>query len=163
MARLIASRPELPFTVKIAGEGREGGNLQRLIQQLDLEQRVTLLGRRLDIPGLLSQSDIFVMASDSEGTPNAVMEAMAAGLPVVATDVGDVPRLVADGINGFVVPCNETGEYPMASALAKLLTDPGLRARMGAAGRARAESEFGLDRLAERVLKAYRQAGWRQS
>jgi len=163
MAGLIASRPELPFTVKIAGEGSERCNLQRLIQQLDLEQSVTLLGRRLDIPDLLSESDIFVMASDSEGTPNAVMEAMAAGLPVVATDVGDVSRLVADGINGFVVPCHEQGHDPMASALAKLLTDPGLRARMGAAGRARAESEFGLDRLAERVLRAYRQAGWGQS
>ncbi len=163
IAHLIARRPELPFTVKIAGEGSERRNLQRLIQQLHLEQRVMLLGRRLDIPGLLSQSDIFVMASDSEGTPNAVMEAMAARLPVVATDVGDVPRLVANGINGFVVPCHEQGHDRMASALARLLIDPELRAHMGEAGRARAESEFGLDRLAVRVLEAYRQAGWGQS
>jgi glycosyltransferase involved in cell wall biosynthesis len=72
-------------------------------------------------------------------------EAMAAGLPVVATDVGDIRRLVAEGVNGFVVTCDQQAEHSMTSALARLLTDPGLRSRMSAA-----------------VLIAYDKAGWKQ-
>ena len=159
---LVASRPELAFTVKIAGEGKQREELERLVCRLGLERRVMFLGRRLDIPELLVESDIFVMASDSEGTPNAIMEAMAAGLPVVATNVGDVRRLVAEGVNGFVVNCNQEAEHSMTCALFRLLTDPLLRSHMGAAGRTRAESEFSLSHLADQVLSAYDKAGWKQ-
>ena len=162
VARLQSNRPELLFKVQIAGEGKERSNLQQLVKRSGLEQRVTFLGRRLDIPDLLFQSDIFVMASDSEGTPNAIMEAMAAGLPVVSTDVGDVSRLVEDGINGYVIPLHSGAEHLMTSALIKLLGNPALRAHMGAQSRERS-AEFGLDELAQRVLEAYRRAGWEQN
>jgi len=160
IARLVANRPDLPFSVKIAGRhGSEGDNLERLTRKLNLQHRVSFLGLRQDIPELLSQSDIFVLTSDSEGTPNAVMEAMAAGLPVVATDCGDVPRLVANGVTGFVVP--REMEDLMASALTELLVDPDLRARIGEAGRAKAQAEFGLKQFATDILDAYSQAGWK--
>ena len=89
-------------------------------------------------------------------------EAMAAGLPVVATDVGDIRRLVAEGVNGFVVTCDQQAEHSMTSALTRLLTDPGLRSRMSAAARSRAQSEFSLSQLADQVLIAYDKAGWKQ-
>ena len=163
VAALVAKWPEAPFTVKIAGDGPQREHLEQLVRKLILERKVLFLGRRTDIPELLFQSDIFVMASDTEGTPNAVMEAMAAGLPVVATDVGDVSRLVVDGMNGFVVTCDQQAEQSMASALIRLLTDPVLRARMSAAGRSRAESEFSLSQLAEQALIAYDKAGWKHA
>ena len=158
IARLHASRPELPFRLKIAGRyGSERGNLERLAQDLNLQSKVSFLGLRHDIPDLLSQSDIFVFTSDSEGTPNAVMEAMAAGLPVVANDCGDISRLVEDGVTGFIVPREE--EQRMVSALAELLCDPALRARMGEWARAKAQADFGLHQLAAGTLDAYSRAG----
>jgi glycosyltransferase involved in cell wall biosynthesis len=162
IARLVASRPELPFRLNIVGRyGSERGNLERLAHDLNLQDRVSFLGLRPDIPELLSQSDIFAFTSDSEGTPNAVMEAMAAGLPVVSTDCGDVSRLVVDGVTGFVVPREK--EHCMVSALADLLCDSNLRARMGEAGRAKAQAEFSLNKLATGMLDAYSRAGWKQA
>lgn len=86
---------------------------------------------------------------------------MASGLPVVTSNVGDAPRLVADGETGFVIERDDLPGY--AAALRKLIADAGLRARMGAAGRRRAENDFGLEMLARRTLDAYRSAGWTEN
>jgi len=77
-------------------------------------------------------------------------------------DVGDIRRLVAEGVNGFVVTRDQQAEHSMTSALTRLLTDPGLRSRMSAAARSRAQSEFSLSQLADQVLIAYDKAGWKQ-
>jgi glycosyltransferase involved in cell wall biosynthesis len=112
-----------------------------------------LLGERDDVRELLAVSDVFVLSSRSEGLPMSVIEAMAAGLPVVATAVGGVPELVVDGETGMLVPPGD--ERSLASALRRLLADPELRRQMGDAGRRRAEQLFDLGRFHREHLELY--------
>ncbi len=109
-------------------------------------ERVHLLGVRSDIPDLLHASDLFALASDYEGLPVAVIEAMAAGLPVVATAVGGVPELVEHGITGLLTPPRDGPA--LARALATLAADPSLRTAMGERGAERARG-FGAARMIE--------------
>ena len=158
IADVTRAMPAASFEVLIVGEGGARARLAALIAETGMESKVRLMGRRFDVPELLSESDIFVLTSETEGTPNAIMEAMAAGLPVVTSDAGDAPRLVADGETGFVADRNDVQGF--VAALVKLIADAGLRARMGTAGRKRAETEFSLELLAQRTIDAYRRAGW---
>jgi glycosyltransferase involved in cell wall biosynthesis len=114
-----------------------------------------LLGTRLpeEMPDAYAGADIFCLPSWWEAMPLSVLEAMAAGLPVVATDVGDVSRVVQDTTTGFVVPTQAPHE--IASALRKLLDDPDLRARLGAAGRQRVQEHFSSAVTAARLSELY--------
>lgn len=113
-------------------------------------------GRR--VPQLLAAADVFVLASvpRSEGMPTVILEAMACGLPVVATDVGAVREIVEDGVTGFVVAPEDRDA--LADAIARLLDEPELRARLGRAGLERFRATFGLGALAARHAHAYRTA-----
>jgi glycosyltransferase involved in cell wall biosynthesis len=93
-----------PARLVIAGDGAERRRLDQMVRDMGLARRVTLLGLRNDVPDLLAAADGLVSSSRYEGLPNVVMEAMAASLPVVATDVGGTPELVDDGITGLLVP-----------------------------------------------------------
>jgi len=104
------------------------------------DPRVELLGPRRDVADVLAQCDVFVLSSRSEGFPVSILEAMAAGLPVVATDVGGVGEAVVDGETGFLVPPGEA--QALAAVLERLVGDPELRLRLGAAGRDRALRHF---------------------
>jgi glycosyltransferase involved in cell wall biosynthesis len=114
-----------------------------------------------DIASLLATARFLVHTSDSEGCPNVVMEAMACGRAVVATDAGDVPSLVEDGKTGFVVPRGD--EATLLARMVTLMTDDDLCRRMGEAGRAKAEQQFGLDRLVAETLAAYQAMGWKDA
>jgi glycosyltransferase involved in cell wall biosynthesis len=120
----------------MAGEGSLLKECRRRAERRDLAGRVHLAGLCRDVPELLSACDLFVLASDWEGSPVAVIEAMAARLPVVATAVGGVPELVDDGLTGMLVPARDPSA--MAGAMTILARDPERRRRMGeaAAGRA---------------------------
>ena len=98
----------------VAGRGPLRGELEDLVLRSGLRDRVSLLGFRGDIPGLLAASDAFVMASRWEGMPNAVMEALAAGVPVVGTDVGGMGELIHDRRSGYLVPSGAPDELAMA-------------------------------------------------
>lgn len=117
-----------------------------------------LLGTRNpeDMPAAYAQADVFCLPSWWEAMPLSVLEAMAAGLPVVATDVGDVSRLVQDGTTGFVVA--KQSPTDLANALRKLLADPDLRLAMGSAGRERAEHQFSSRNTARAVCDVYTEA-----
>ena len=115
--------------------------------------RVKLLGARRDVRELLAAADLFVLSSRSEGLPISVLEAMAAGLPVVATSVGGVSELVVDGETGFLVP--PADPRALAEAVGRLLRDPELRHRFGAAGRHRAERRFDVARFHEAHVRLY--------
>jgi glycosyltransferase involved in cell wall biosynthesis len=144
--------------IRIAGDGPLQGALEQQAQELGVVDCVEFLGHVDDIPSLLADATYLVHTADSEGCPNAVMEAMACGRAVVATDVGDIPSLVEDGKTGFVVRRGNT--TTLVERMVKLVTDRDLCRRMGEAGWAKAEREFGLNRLVEETLAAYHIAGW---
>jgi glycosyltransferase involved in cell wall biosynthesis len=134
------------FRALIVGDGPQRSFLEGI-------EGVELLGERDDVPALLAQANVFVLTSLSEGMPISVLEAMAAGLPVVATAVGGVPEIVVDGETGFLVPVEDA--EAVAAALTRLLDDRSLRERMGAAGRRRAERDFDLPRFRRDHLALY--------
>ena len=119
----------------LLGEGEEREHLQRRIEELGLADHVTLAGFQQQVGPWLRCADAFVCSSDYEGISLAILEAMSAGLPVVATAVGGNPDLVIDGETGRLVPPGNA--ETMAAALQELATDPGLRRRMGQQGRVR--------------------------
>jgi len=142
-AALLPTHPDA-FLV-LAGDGPCRPDLSRLIGELGVERRVRLLGDRPDVPLVLSAMDLFVLPSIAEGMSNTVLEAMATGLPVIATRVGGNPELVEDGVTGrLVAPQEPRG---LTEAIAGYLEDSHLRAVHGKASRQRATEHFGLERM----------------
>lgn len=137
----------------IVGEGAERARLEAQIAQVDMIDRIHLLGNRDDVPVLLGEFDVFVLSSIAEGIPLTVLEAMAAGLPVVATRVGGVGEVVVDGETGVLVP--PSTPEALAHALGALARDAGLRQRLGAAGHARAETRFGMRAMVAAYASLY--------
>ncbi len=137
----------------VAGDGPQRNFLEAKVASLGIGQRVRFLGyqSQAQVSELLRHADVFVMASFAEGLPVVLMEAMAAGVPVVATRIAGIPELVDDGQNGFLVP---PGEPVVAStAVHQLLQDAELRNRFAIAGRAKVEREFNLDTEASWLAK----------
>jgi len=141
------------FKLLFIGDGVQYDAVQEFIPENGLQHKVILTGEREDIPEILAASDLFILSSRWEGLPRSIIEAMMAGLPVVATRVGGVPELVEDGITGFLVPPKDPGA--LAEALQKLIEDPELRRRMGEAGREKTLREFTLDLMLEETEKVY--------
>src|SRR5262249_2479628 len=94
--------PESIFV--LIGEGKERPNLEQQVRELGLEKNFLFLGSRSDVPEVLACCDLFVLPSEAEALPNAVLEAMAVGLPVVGTCVGGIPEIISSGVNGLLVP-----------------------------------------------------------
>ena len=136
-----ALRREFPaLRVEIAGSGPQREKLEEAVAHAGLEGQVKFLGWIDDLPSVLSRWDVFVMPSLEEGFPIAALDAMAAGLPVVATSVGGVPELIEDGKTGCLVPPRDA--EALASRLRLLLCNPELRVSMGAAAYARVRDHF---------------------
>lgn len=152
-----ACKRGLDAELTIAGGGgkEETSRLLYTIQDLGLEGRVFWKGSQSPerILEMLRESDVFLHSSVSEGISNAVLEAMACGLPVVVTDAGGMREAVRDGIDGFVVPVRDVDA--MAEALLRLARDPELRRRMGAAARQRVLEEFTLERQTRQWRELY--------
>jgi glycosyltransferase involved in cell wall biosynthesis len=147
-------RSQFPEAVLvIAGDGPCREELRGLVASLQLGENVRLLGERKDIPNVLGAMDVFVLPSIAEGISNTILEAMATGLPVVATRTGGNPELVEDGVTGSLVPVREPGR--LAQTLGNYLTDPYLRKAHGLAGRQRAVNEFSLERMANHYRDLY--------
>ena len=139
--------------VQIAGDGPDRPALEAEIARLAAGDRVELLGERADVPELLAAADVFVLPSLSEGMPISVLEAMAAGLPVVASDVGGVGELVRDGETGALVGAGDPAA--LADALARLASSLAAPARQGKAGRRRVETDFSPAAFRAAHLDAY--------
>ncbi|MDZ4253690.1 MAG: glycosyltransferase [Sulfuritalea sp.] len=143
---LAMLEPVLAVNCVMLLAGRDAGeadSLQRQAVELGISDRVRFLGERRDVPDLLAASDIGVLASQEEGFSNAVLEGMAAGLPMVVTDVGGNAEAVIDDKNGFVVPAQEPAL--LAEAMSALIGDAGRRRAMGDAARRRATESFSID------------------
>jgi len=134
---LVAAR--MPCRLVVAGDGPERAGLVALAALLGIAEAVSFPGHVVDTPALYAGLDLFALSSDTEQMPMSVLEAMAARLPVVATDVGDVRAMLAPANAAFVVPQDDAA---LADSMARLLAGPGLRRDIGAANRVRAEAEF---------------------
>jgi L-malate glycosyltransferase len=160
LALVAQRRPDLPWVAAIAGRGEEHASLLALLESLGLSKRVKFLGVRSDVGALLNGADIFVQPSRSEGMPLSVIEAMRAGLPVIASDVGGLGEMIASGGNGELVPSEDPQE--LASRLERLLEHPRERARLGCAAKVSSRDRFGLDSMVERYLHLYRSLSGRR-
>jgi glycosyltransferase involved in cell wall biosynthesis len=143
-----------PARLLVVGGGPLEADLRTQAQALGMADRVVFTGERDDVADLLGAMDVFVLTSDREGLPNAVMEAMSVGLPCVVTDVGDSGELVREGETGFVCPPGDLRQ--LADRVARLVADPGLRLRLGARARARVADDFSPEAMAAATQALYR-------
>ena len=151
---LVEALAELPeATAVVVGEGPQRAALEARAAALGVSERLRLPGWSDDARGFLPSFDVFVLPSRYEGLPLSIVEAMLAGLPVVATAVGSVAEAVEDGETGFVVPPGNRAA--LVAALRRLIDDPGLRLALGDAGRARARREFTARAMAARYERLY--------
>ena len=141
------------FRLDLVGDGPTDAAVRAGIAQMGLGGHVACLGARHDVAELLGRSDMFVLSSRSEGICVAILEAMASGLPVVATDVGGNSEVVVSGETGFLVPAGSPHE--LAKAMMALIKNPTLRREMGQAGRSRVEAEFDLKKVVSQYEDLY--------
>jgi glycosyltransferase involved in cell wall biosynthesis len=152
VAQRLSEDPDVRFL--IVGDGDLCEELQGSPEAVALGDRVIWTGMRRDMPAIYRASDVVVLTSDNEGTPVSLIEALASSTPVVSTNVGGVPSVVAHEHTGLVVERNDDEGF--ADAVRTVLRDPGLASRLAASGRQHALSRFSIDRLVADVDALYR-------
>jgi glycosyltransferase involved in cell wall biosynthesis len=153
-AEVLVEIPETRF--KVVGEGPDREKLERSIDRLNIRESVNLLGHREDMPSLYASLDVMVSSSRQEGLPLAILEGMASGLALVATAVGEVPKVVVDGRTGLLVPAQDVGS--LAAGITELLHNPEKRKRLGGAARQLMEEEYSAARMTADYLRVYQEA-----
>ena len=151
IARLKASYPDL--SALLVGDGPTRERIEAHIRQRAVETRLSITGIRNDVNLILPAFDVFLSTSVSEGLPHSIEEAMAAGVPVVATDVGGIRELIDDGENGFIVPSDDV--EAMVERVKMLLDSPELRRRIGMAGREKMRREFTVEKMVDTLQNVY--------
>jgi glycosyltransferase involved in cell wall biosynthesis/peptidoglycan/xylan/chitin deacetylase (PgdA/CDA1 family) len=149
--RILERHPDAEFV--IVGDGRCRAELEALARSTGVFERFQFLGHRDDVPVVLADADVFVLPSESEASPNVIIEAMAAGLPVVASRVGGIPELVGEGFTGRLVPAAD--RHALADALLDLLDHPERAAAFGRAARRRIEEAYSFDRMVAQFEELY--------
>jgi len=147
------ARIDLPWQLRVVGDGPDRAQVEAAVARLGLSERVELLGMRGDVPELLADSDIFALVSRQEGFPIAILEAMRAGLPVVASHVGGVAEAVQHEDTGLLVPRGDVDA--LQGALQRLLSSASLRECMGVAGRHAYARRFSLDAMLRATVRVY--------
>jgi glycosyltransferase involved in cell wall biosynthesis len=150
-AMTIVVRQYPDVVLCIAGDGPLRRELEEQISSLNLNEYVKLLGERDDVADLLAAADIFVLPSRSEGLPIALLEAMAAGLAVIASRIGGIEEVISDGIGGLLVPVDDYVE--LAYTISRLVSDPPIRLNLGKSARQVVEKSYTLDQMCEEYLK----------
>jgi len=151
LLRALATLPTREWQLDLVGDGPLLPQTRALANELGIAAKVHFLGYQPDPARTLARAGIFALSSRSEGFPRSILEAMRAGLPVVATPVGGIPEAVRDGVNGLLATT-----AGLAATLTKLIDNPELRAQLGAEARRTYESRFRFDRMAEETADIYR-------
>ncbi|MGF1479782.1 MAG: glycosyltransferase family 4 protein [Cyanophyceae cyanobacterium] len=152
---LKAVQPLPNVKLQLIGDGPNLAAVQALVESWRLSDRVELLGYRPDVAQLLAHAQIFALISHWEGFPYTIVEAMRAGLPVVASDIGGVAEAVVDGVTGYCVPCGDV--ETLRNRLARLIDEPRLRRQLGDAGRHKYETEFTFQQMFGKTYQLYEQ------
>jgi glycosyltransferase involved in cell wall biosynthesis len=155
LLRALALLKSMDWTLDLVGDGPLEEDLTLFARELDLGDRVHFAGYQSDPAKALSRAQVFALATRSEAFPRGILEAMRAGLPVVASQVGGIPEAVSESTGGLLVSPGKPDK--LASALGRLLTDAGLRRELGARARRTYESRFRFERMAAETLEVYRQ------
>jgi glycosyltransferase involved in cell wall biosynthesis len=150
----VVNRGEVDLELRLLGDGPCRPALERQVRAGGLEERVRFLGTVGDVPERLRDLDVFVLTSHREGRPTSIMEAMAAGLPVIATRVGSIPGLVAHQRTGLLVEPRDV--EALAQAIESLAVDPGLRLRLAEEARRVAVAELSLESMIAQYASFYR-------
>jgi glycosyltransferase involved in cell wall biosynthesis len=151
IARELCGEGKIYFT--LAGDGVERMALEGSIKEFGLAETFTLKGNVEDMDSFYCELDLYVNTSLHEGIPMSILEAMAHGLPVVAPKVGGITEIIADGVEGFLIPTRDPRDFAEKCLL--LQRDPALRMRMGLAARARVEGDFSAPAMAEQYRRLY--------
>jgi glycosyltransferase involved in cell wall biosynthesis len=154
-AALLSQLPTIPFHLLVVGDGPERANLESLTDELGIRNRVTFSGYQPQPENYLGLMDIFVLTSRSEGMPLAVLEAWAAGLPVVATRVGGLPQLIQHGITGLLVEFDNISE--LTTSLGQLASNRDLACRLGTAGKQVVSEHYDVQRMWDKYQAIYQQ------
>ncbi|MBI2459127.1 MAG: glycosyltransferase family 4 protein [Parcubacteria group bacterium] len=152
-ADILINKNKLPITFIVIGEGSERKNLENLIEKYNLADNFILAGRIDRAAELLPAFDIYGCSSVKEGLPYAILEAMAAGLPIVSTQVGGLPEMIKHEKTGFLVKPAEARQ--LAEKIKLLIDDKTLGQKLGASAREKLETEFGLGKMIEKTRKLY--------
>ncbi len=158
ISALALAQPQMPADWRLLLVGRDYGiesDLRAQAAKLRVDGKISFLGPRSDVPEILTACDLGLLCSHEEGFSHAILEGMAAGLPMIVTDVGGNPEAVIDGETGLIVPPRDPAR--LAQAIIRLAADPALRAKLGTAGRRRVQEHFALDRCVEAYERLYRE------
>ena len=150
-AEVVRTAPSARF--QLVGDGPMRKTLEAQVRALELDRHVAFLGHREDVPELLTASDVFVLPSRTEAFPNGLLEAMAAGVPSVASNVGGIPELVQDGVNGLLVPAGDA--QSLARAILTLHDDGATAAAIGQRARATIEARYSFERMVSAFEELY--------
>jgi glycosyltransferase involved in cell wall biosynthesis len=153
LLRALAGLRHLEWVLELIGDGPARTDLIEMARTSGIEDRVHLLGARNDVADILGRADIYTLVSHWEGFPRSILEAMRAGLPVLATAVGGVAEAVQHGKTGFLVP--HANDKELATRLEQLITDRALRQRLGVAGRQSYEEHFRFELMLQRTMAIY--------
>jgi len=150
-AEVVNAHPKVQFV--LVGDGPKRHDYEAMVEAAALKQHFLFFGRRGDVPEILVSCDIAVLPSLAEGLPNAVLEYLASGLPVIATALGGNLEVVQDGVTGLLIPPNDP--EVLNRALMRLLDDPVLGATLAKAGQEHVQSKFSFERLVLEVERLY--------
>jgi glycosyltransferase involved in cell wall biosynthesis len=153
LLRALGGLRNSSWELDLVGDGPLMNQMESLAASLGIASRVRFLGQRMDVPEILANAQVSVLATNWEGFPLSILESMRAGLPVVATAVAGVAESVGDGVTGYLVPRGDVDT--LRDRIKRLLDDPGLRSRQGAAGRSQYERRFTLETFVGRTVSVY--------
>jgi len=156
LVQALLELTDIPWHLQLIGDGSLRPQVENFVKDKGLSERVSFLGNQLDVSPLLAQSQIFVLLSDWEGLPISIIEAMRAGLPIIATNVGGVNELVTDDDNGFLIPRED--HSLLKHRMLQLLTNPALCEKMGDASERRFLRNFTFSPMYQKTVSIYEQA-----
>jgi glycosyltransferase involved in cell wall biosynthesis len=153
LIKALSGLRNMKWHLDLIGEGESKDSIGSLARQLNIADRISFLGARRDVAQCMAKAQLFVLTSNWEGFPMTILEAMRAGLPVIASDVGGVREAVVDNCTGFLIPPGDASL--LQKRLHSLIEDTGMRRKMGECGRRRYESYFTVEHMLEKTLALY--------